>query len=234
MTGERIALISDCEGNVGALEAALRAIKQHAPDSIVVAGDILASPFSPDPPSETIALLRSESVQVIPGNTDRYLLDWGTPRWPHTLWMRLRRSDPAGGWFDEMAAGQALIPPADLAWLRSLPEEFLVTEGVWACHGMPGNPWNSIWPRSPIYDANVSDADRDASLRMLANVDATLVLCGHIPSPREYRDQLLDGRELHVVRAGPRDAESVDYALLTRTSGAWQVHWHSARIIARA
>ena len=72
-----------------------------------------------------------------------------------------------------MAGGQALFAPADLAWLRSLPDEFLLTEGVWVCHGMPGNPWNSIWPRSPIYDANVSDADRDASRRMLANVDAT-------------------------------------------------------------
>src|SRR5258708_32657339 len=77
MTAERIALISDCEGNVAALQAALRAIKRHAPDSIVVAGDILASPFSPDPPSETVAQLRSEPVQAIPGNTDRYLLDWG-------------------------------------------------------------------------------------------------------------------------------------------------------------
>ncbi len=91
---------------------------------------------------------------------------------------------------------------------------------VWVCHGMPGNPWNSIWPRSPIYDANVSDADRDASLRMLANVDATLVLCGHIPGPHEYRDQLPDGRDLYVVRAGARDAESVDYTALTHRSQA--------------
>src|SRR5260221_14751797 len=80
MPAERIALISDWEGNVAALQAALRAIKRHALDSIVVAGDILASPFSPDPPSETVAQLRSEPVQAIPGNTDRYLLDWGTPR----------------------------------------------------------------------------------------------------------------------------------------------------------
>jgi len=50
-------------------------MKQHAPDSIVVAGDILASQFSPDQPSETISVLRSERVQAIPGNTDRYLLD---------------------------------------------------------------------------------------------------------------------------------------------------------------
>src|SRR5947209_1682554 len=65
MTADRIALICDCEGNVAALHAALRAMKQHAPDSIVGAGDILASPFSPDPPSETIALLRSELVESI-------------------------------------------------------------------------------------------------------------------------------------------------------------------------
>ena len=66
----------------------------------------------------------------------------------------------------------------------------------------------------------MSDADRDASLGMLAKVDATLVLCGHTPSPREYHDQLPDGRDLHVVRAGTRDAESVDYAVLTHRSQA--------------
>src|SRR5438105_9336455 len=126
MTGERIALISDFEGNVGALGAALRSIKQHAPDFCRCWRYSRVPIFRR--PTETIGLLRSESVQVIPGNTDRYLLDWGTPRWLHTLWMRLRRSDPAGGWLDEMAAGQALIPPADLAWLCSLPEEILVTD----------------------------------------------------------------------------------------------------------
>jgi hypothetical protein len=98
---------------------------------------------------------------------------------------------------------------------------------------MPGNPWNSIWPRSPIYDANVSDADRDASLRILASFDATVVLCGHISSPREYRDQLPDGRDVLVVRAGPREAQSVDYAVLTRRSDTWHVDWYSAQIVAR-
>jgi 3',5'-cyclic AMP phosphodiesterase CpdA len=226
----RIGLISDCEGNVAALEAALHAMKQYAPDVMVVAGDLLSSPFSPDPPSETIALLRAEDLKVIPGNTDRYLLDCDTPRWPHTLWMRLRRSDPVGAWIDNIAAGQALIPPPDLGWLRELPEELLLTDGVWVCHGMPGNPWNSIWPRSPIYDANVSDVDREASLRMLANFDVELVLCGHVPSPWEYHDHLPDGRELLVVRAGPRDASSVGYAIVTRRGAKWEPEWHHAEI----
>jgi predicted phosphodiesterase len=168
---QRIALISDCEGNLAALEAALRAMKPYAVDVVVAAGDLIAAPFSPDPPGQTIALLRAEDVIAIPGNNDRYLIDWGTPRWPHTLWMRLRRSDPPGSWLDDIGAGQAQLGPADLAWLRALPEELLLTDGVWVCHGMPGNPWNSIWPRSPVYDANVSDADRNASLRMLADFD---------------------------------------------------------------
>jgi hypothetical protein len=84
--------------------------------------------------------------------------------------MRLRRSGPPGGWLNDVAAGQGLVAPADVAWLRELPEALLVTDGVWMCHGMPGNPWNSIWPRSPIYDANVSDADRDASVQLLATL----------------------------------------------------------------
>ncbi len=226
----RIGLISDCEGNVAALAVALAAMKRHAPDLLVLAGDILKCPFSPDPPGETIALLRSENILTIPGNNDRYLIDWDTPRWPHTLWMRLRRADPAGGWLAAVGAGQAQIPPADLAWLRALPEEMLVTEGVWVCHGMPGNPWNSIWPRHSTYDANVSAADRDASLHMLATVDAELVLCGHVPTPWEYDDRLPDGRALRVVRAGPREKERVGYAVLTRTTGRWQVEWCHAEI----
>ena len=87
----RIGLVSDCEGNVAALEAALHALKTYTPDVLVHAGDILNCPFSPDPPSETIALLQAEQVRAITGTHDRYLIDWGTSRWPHTLWMRLRR-----------------------------------------------------------------------------------------------------------------------------------------------
>ena len=173
----RIGLLSDCEGNLAALEAAIRALKTQAPDVLVHAGDVLNCPFSPDPPGETVSLLRAENVRTVAGNHDRYLSDWGTTRWPQTLWMRLRRSDPLGAWIDDVPAGQAQIAPADLAWLRALPEEILLTDGVYVCHGMPGNAWNSIWPRHPHYDGNVSDLDRDASLQMLARLNVSLALC---------------------------------------------------------
>jgi hypothetical protein len=119
----RIGLVSDCEGSVAPLVAALAAMKEHGCDVIAYAGDILACPFSPDPPGETIALLRAEaSVRAVPGNNDRYLLDWGTPRWQRPLWMRLRRSGPAGAWLDDVAEGRAQVPPDDLAWQPALTD----------------------------------------------------------------------------------------------------------------
>lgn len=224
----RIGLVSDCEGNVAALEAALRALAAHAPDVLVHAGDILNCPFSPDPPSETISLLKAEGVQVITGNHDRYLADWNTARWPHTLWMRLRRSDRMVTWLDDLSRAQAALAPDDLAWLRSLPEELLLDDGVYVCHGMPGNPWNSIWPRHRAYDGNVTDADRNASLSLLARLDVSLVLSGHVPHPWEFYDQLPGGRPLRVVRAGSREEGMVGYAVVTGRASAWDVEWGAA------
>jgi predicted phosphodiesterase len=227
----RIGLFSDCEGDAAALESILTALRAHAPDLLVCAGDLLRCPFSPDPPADTVALLKTHCVLAIPGNHDRYLLDWGTPRWEHTLWMRLRRSDPLGEWIDDVPAGQARIRPDDLAWLRALPEERVLDGGrVYVCHGMPGNPWNSIWPRHPAYDGNVSDADREAALRVLAQAAGPavrpreVVLCGHAPEPREYHDRLPGGGELRVVR-GCQARGRVGFALLTRSGATWDVRW---------
>jgi diadenosine tetraphosphatase ApaH/serine/threonine PP2A family protein phosphatase len=229
----RIGLFSDCEGDAAALEAVLGALEKHAPDLLICAGDILCCPFSPDPPAETIALLKAHGVVAVPGNHDPYQLDWGTSRWPQTLWMRLRRSDPLPTWLDDVPAGHARITAEDLAWLRALPEELALEGGsIYVCHGMPGNPWNTIWPRSATFDANVSDRDREASLLLVG--PAQLVLCGHVPDPPEYHDRRPDGRELRIVRAGSRPRGQVGFALLTRAHAAWDIQWHAANVAARA
>jgi predicted phosphodiesterase len=232
----RIGLFSDCEGNARALEAALAALRRHGPDLLVCAGDILCNPFSPDPPAETVALLRAYGVLAVPGNHDRYLIDWGTPRWPSTVWMRLRRTDPLRFSFADVAAGQALISSEDLAWLRALPEALVLAGGlVYVCHGMPGNAWNSIWPSSPVYDANVSARDRAAALDLLAASApaAELVLCGHAPEPREFCERLPDGRDVRIVRAGAQ-RDHVCYALLTASASGWEVEWGAAAVSRRS
>jgi hypothetical protein len=147
--------------------------------------------------------------------------------------MRLRRSDPLGPWIDDVPAGQERIAPADLAWLRALPEEIVLTDGVYVCHGMPGNSWNSIWPRHPHYDGNVSDLDRDASLQMLARLNISLALCGHVPQPWEHRDRLPDGRDVHVVRAGSRADNRVGFAVVTQRPDGWEASWGDAEYLPR-
>ena len=228
----RIGLFSDCEGNARSLEVVLAALRSHSPDLLVCAGDILCNPFSPDPPGETVALLKAHDVLAIPGNHDRYLIDWGTPRWQSTVWMRLRRGDPLRFSFEDVAAGQALVPAEDLAWLRALPEELVLADGrVYVCHGMPGNAWNSIWPSSPVYDSNMSEWDRDASLGLLDRQapSVEIVLCGHAPEPREFRERLGDGREIPIIRAGFR-RDHVCYAVVTDTRSGWQVAWGEAPV----
>ena len=61
----RIGLIGDTHGSVPALEAALAGCRAAGADIVVHCGDFLSTPFSPDAPGETIAVLRAEGVRVV-------------------------------------------------------------------------------------------------------------------------------------------------------------------------
>jgi len=145
----RICLIGDTHGFVPGLEAAIEACKRHAPDLIVHCGDFLTSPFSPDPPGETMDLLRAADVDVIYGNNEAYLRDWATPRWDSTVAARRRRPDSPDYFLSHIERGQAQINATDLEWLRALQEELSLDGArageVFVCHGMPGNPFAPIW-----------------------------------------------------------------------------------------
>src|SRR5262249_20462128 len=149
-----------------ALEAALTGCRAAACDLIVHCGDFLSTPFSPDPPDETLALLRSADVLVVVGNGEVYLRDWGTPRWEQTLALRRQRPDPPDYFLPLVAAGQAELGTDDLAWLRAAPEELVLSGGrpddVYICHAMPGNVFSTIWDSDPGYTpaftSNVVDA----------------------------------------------------------------------------
>ncbi|MBV8719936.1 MAG: metallophosphoesterase [Chloroflexi bacterium] len=229
----RIGLIGDTEGSVPAIEATIAACRAAGVDMIVHAGDIIATPFSPDPPGETIEIVRREGLRCVLGNNDRYLADWGTSRWEATVATRRARPDRSPDYFlPFVEAGQAELPAGDLAWLRSQPEELVLDvtrpADVYVCHGMPGNPFNTIWPRSPSYDANVSDDMRLAALGRpeLAQVD--LILCGHALGPHTQLDVLPNGRQVLVVRASGwpdlRDGRRrTSVALLTAGAAGWRV-----------
>jgi Calcineurin-like phosphoesterase superfamily domain len=229
----RIGLIGDTHGWVPALDATIAACRTAHADLIVHCGDFLSTPFSPDPPSETIALLRREGVCCVIGNGELYLRDWGTPRWEQTLAARMQRLDrPRPGTFDLVPAGQSELSADDLAWLRAVPEE-LVLDGarprdVYVCHGMPGNPLNSLWPRSPLYDGNVTDEMRRAALSRPELAEVDLILCGHAPGPYLQVEELPNGHHPLVVRSSdwPSQSDGIprkSVALLTAGPAGWEV-----------
>src|SRR5512135_1632728 len=105
----RIGLIGDTHGFVSALEVAISGCRKASADIIVHCGDFLSVPFSPDPPDETIALLCTEKINVIYGNSEIYLRDWNTPHWEETLAKRMRRPDSPEHVLPLIAAGQAAL-----------------------------------------------------------------------------------------------------------------------------
>lgn len=201
----RICLIGDTHGFVPGLEAALQASKRHAPDLIVHCGDFLTSPFSPDSPAETIDLLRAQNVLVIYGNNEAYFRDWGTPRWESTVAERRRRPDSPDYFLSLIEQGQDELTATELAWLRGLPAELSLDGArrgdVYVCHGMPGNPFATIWDTDPAYTPHFTQQEIDAALSCPAVASADLILCGHTPGPTLRRVTLPNGRAVLVVRS---------------------------------
>jgi predicted phosphodiesterase len=202
----RLGLIGDTHGYMPALDAVLAACRGAGCDLIVHCGDFLSTPFTPDPPEETIALLQAEGIRAIIGNGEAYLRDWGTPRYETDLALRHERSDPIGPWIEQVAAGQAELRPSDLAWLRTLPDELVLDcarpGDVYVCHGMPGNPFSGIWPGhlTSTFDHHITPARRDAALSQTGPAQADLILCGHSHLPLVQPTLLPNGRMALAIR----------------------------------
>ena len=239
----RLGLIGDTHGSVPALEACLNICRGVSVDLIIHCGDALSTPFSPDPPGETIALLRRAGARCVHGNGERYLMDWGTPRWGATLALRRARSDQPPDYFlPFVSAGQAELSADDLAWLRKLPGELILDcarpGDVYVCHGMPGNPFNTLWPASPVYDANVTEAMKVAALSQSGPAGADLILCGHIHTPYLHAIDLPNGRRPLVVRASgwparPDGMRRTSVAIIESGADGWAVAFRPARYTPR-
>jgi hypothetical protein len=200
----RIGLIGDTHGYLPALEAAIRGCRNAGVDQIVHCGDFLSVPFSPDPPDETIALLRAEKITAITGNAEIYFSHWNTPMWEHSLAQRLRRPDSPAHFLQLVAAGQAALSGDSLAWLRGLPAELVLDcarpGDVYVCHAMPGDPFSTIWDTDPQYTPAFAPGEIEHALAGPQVANADLILCGHVPHPLVQRTRLPNHRTALVVR----------------------------------
>jgi len=210
----KLAALADIHGNADALAAVLADLAVQGADAVLVLGDHFSGPLAA---GECWEQLRGLDAQCLRGNHDRYLLE--TPRADMGL------SDAAA--FDE-------LPQAALDWLAALPPH-LRLDGVFACHGTPASDETYLCERITP-DGAVAQRDAGTIARLLAGIDASLILCAHSHLPRALR--LPDGRQVvnpgslgcpaytddapvpHVVESGFPEAS---YALLDRSAQGWDV-----------
>ena len=150
----RIALIADIHSNILALEAVMKAIKQHSPDRILSLGDqVNLGPC----PRETLALLKAEGATCLHGNHERYILS-------------AMAGDPgyAGANFASLRYNASLLTPKEITFPKVVE-----LEGAVFTHAMPEDD------RFPVFDV-----DKALPLLRSMRFDRpTHIFCGHGHNP---------------------------------------------------
>jgi putative phosphoesterase len=156
-----IAALYDIHGNLPALEAVLREIRQAEVDQIIVGGDVLPGPM----PRETLTCLVDLDipVQFIQGNGEREVLvqrAGGVPAVPEQYRETLR-------WVAEQ------LDPEREQWLASWPPTFrMEIRGlgeVLFCHATPRSDTEIFTRLTP----------EDHLLSIFEEANAPVVVCGH-------------------------------------------------------
>jgi putative phosphoesterase len=200
-----VAVLSDTHGNLPALEAVLKDVRQFTPDGIIVAGDLVGGPH----PNEMITLLRSLGSWMIQGNSDTGLLRFDAGETPESRYTHLQ--------FALLRWSHRHVSRENMDFLRSLPEQMALeiagTAPIRIMHGSPRDPAEGLDP----------DLEPDAFEMALTQTSEPVLVCGHSHRPwkcaRNGRLVLNPG-----AVCGPLNGYvGAQWALLTWLGDRWQV-----------
>jgi predicted phosphodiesterase len=220
----KIAILADIHGNPLALEAVLQDIQERGGvDEYWILGDLAA--LGPDPLGALQRLVALPKARFVRGNTDRYLVSGEAPG-PHletivnnleALHQKVRLASSFAWTVGAVATG------GWLPWLGALPLEMrlVLPDGTraLAVHAAPGTDDGDGVRRT---------ASDDELRRLLAGVEADLLLVGHTHIPF---DRWVDG--VRVVNPGsvsnpfPPDLRA-SYAILSCDSHGYTLEHHRA------
>lgn len=204
----RIAALADIHGNLPALDAIIADLARFAPQTVIVAGDLINfGPFS----SQVLERVFNLGWQVMRGNHEFYLLDYNTPRAPDH-W----RGYTTPRWLNET------IVPELRHRVAALPDTLLLTfsdaSPIRVYHGFPGNHWDGMYPSTPDHEL----------LRQFTHTTEETVILGHVHLQQERR--IHNQRQVwHLINPGsaglPLDGipASAPYALLDSDKHNWSV-----------
>lgn len=194
----RLAVVADIHGNVAALEAALKDIKRHKPDRLLICGDLVLNGPRPAEAVARVRELEADGALVVQGNTDIAVADFDfAAAFP---WMEdvPESHRAAADWAHEQLSDEGLD------YLRRLPAErrlWHADEMVLACHASPGSQTSGL----------PADLDPGVLVERVTRTDARVIACGHthVADVREL------GRKL-IVNPG-----SCGYAFDGEPSACW-------------
>jgi len=195
----RVAVLSNIHGNIWALEAVLKDIRNRGVDGILNLGDCLYGPLAP---RETAEMLRAIRIEGVCGDLDRALLS------------------PARKGERGLMTGfiLSLLDETSLAWLAGLPAWKAGESETFFCHGDPGTgaAGFSIRAEAPASPRRPERNGRrlifrghGRAFRTSVLADGTTIVCpGSVGLPAHRSDRML-GR---FLSAGTPHAR---YALLS-------------------
>jgi len=205
----RIAVVSDIHGNLPALEAVLRDLRDRAVDAVVNLGDSLSGPLMA---LETAQFLMAQAWPTLAGNHERQMLR-------------------PGPWSPSDGCALAQLGDLERAWMAALPATARFQD-LFLCHGTPVSDLEDFL--ETVEPGGVRPATGPEIAARLGPEAAPVVLCGHTHVPRAVRTasgQLivnpgsvgvpaLEGQHPypHIVETGSPDAR---YAILEQRHGAW-------------
>jgi len=171
----RLAVLSDCHGNLVALEATIAAIRTAKPDAILIAGDLVLNGPDPCGTLDAVRALADDGALVVSGNTDVAVADFdygaAFPQYQDGVPEQVR---VAAEWAHDELGDERLD------WLRKLPSERRLQVDdtmVLVVHASPGSQTAGF---DPMLDASVV-------LERVSGTDARVICVGHTHLP-EVRD----------------------------------------------
>ena len=172
----KIAVISDIHGNMEAIEAVMADIEQNECEKIFVLGDYAMAGPEPDYAVQYF-LNRRENPKftLIQGNTDLMIADYS-----EELYNSLKEKAPIMA--EALKNDVSILDPLEKKFLKNLPiQKEVEVEGVkfLLVHGSPRKNNEDILPDTPIEEVE----------KMLENVEADVVLCGHTHIPCGFQTE---------------------------------------------
>ena len=166
----KIAVISDIHGNMEAIEAVMDDISKKSCNKIFILGDYAMAGPEPSDAVEYFMKRKDNPVfKMIQGNTDLMIATY-----TDELYEGLKEKAPIMA--EALKSDVEILNPVEKDFLKNLPIQLEIVEGgvkFLLVHGSPRKNNEDILPDTPLQEVE----------RMLLNVKADVILCGHTHIP---------------------------------------------------